>query len=561
MILTTNDILQTTKFSLYKFFKGRIVLKNKLILIFFVALSNYKSFAEVDFNTGTGLMLGTGYDSVAGDSRGDCVTYSLVKDSGPALARKMFTIRIIEERSQLSTLLGLDVAASLRGAIGSGTLKSNFISNYSFNNYSVYILAQAKFLKAIEKIYEPKIRDEYLVLAKNDLSYFKESCGDKFVASVQQGSEVWAILKINTGSTEEMEAIKADLSAQGGSWDTDFNFVSMIKKVTENRSVEIYFEQVGANESEFPMTIDGLIAFIKEFSKNANGTATPLYANVTDYTTLSEYPREELNPIKKIIAADLDYLNERRNELILWKTNIDYIMGHKDEFESFDFESFKKLYQQVNSSLRKINQTLRTCFNNLMSCELTDNQLILLDLPKRKSNLPPLGCILASDLICGIKSYKLTENVNCPDPTYKEAKGPQCGEPVSYNKSRHEACGAHPGCVDAVRKASIVFGAPTISVAAAKDICLARADYDTCPKPEFGIAHDNLCRHQNFGVEVYKECIDYSLPIFPACRHYSNGIEKYGKCRHPENGIEEFHSCLIQKNRTNGLRKCPFINE
>lgn len=553
------------------------------IFLFFLIYGELVT-AEIDFNTGTGLMLGTGYDTSIGDTRGDCITYQAVRNGGAPLARRSYTIRLIENRGQLASYLGVEVGAAVRGAIGSASGKANFVASYSMNDFSLFVLVQARILNSIEKISNPVIKEDYLNLAKINPEQFRDACGNRFVASMQKGSEVWAIIKINTGSTEELNQIKGEISASGDNFDSDISMVSIIKKITLHRSVEIYFDQIGAGTDDMPVNASDLIRFIQKYAVHKEDYSTPMYSFVTDYSTLANFPRNSDPPTSSEIESDLDYISNRRNDLMLWKTNVDYIFVNPTEFESFNEQELRSTYAIVNLQLRTLSKSLRLCLDVTHVCNTPNLDVQLLELPQRKKNLPPLSCSLERSSVCGVEQFFEKESPYCPNPTYKLSSGPQCGDPQGYENTPHEACGVELynlgrgdnecGAVQYFTRAGhecgprrecvaslvvSVGGVSIVSAEAAAAACIARADFETCSHPNFGIQKDNLCRHQNFGIESWATCVDYKHPIFPTCRHSEFGVEKYGTCRLESNGAETFKECLIQKIKEQKLRKCPYI--
>ena len=198
---------------------------------------------------------------------------------------------------------------------------------------------------------------------------------------------------------------------------------------------------------------------------------------------------------------------------------------------------------------------------------------------------------LKADPACGIAAFNERAAAPCPVSDYRSARSASCGV-ERYREGTGGACGTHDSrdeWQEAARLPRFETECDSLS-AATNDRCRdieirsqAKAEEETRTAEAAGelnrkcqetvapnafsagwslemdhkfwvrkahckVTNSNTCRHESFGVELYKECRhpDHGVETFQSCQNSAFGVAAYNQCRKSEFGVESFKTCLVE---------------
>ncbi len=175
---------------------------------------------------GSGLLLGSGYNSVSGATGGNCVELSelVTLESAVEALRGLnqnpqtgtaecqpsgqcveYNLSQITSASELRNSLNIDAKASFGFGAFSADASFNYYKNNRFTSNNIYIVLSVKVMNATERFRRWVLTPEaHAILAGGNLTRFLAECGDSLIAGRTTGGEFSAVIKIETRSNDYM---------------------------------------------------------------------------------------------------------------------------------------------------------------------------------------------------------------------------------------------------------------------------------------------------------------------------------------------------------------------
>jgi hypothetical protein len=190
-----------------------------------------------EFDSKQGMAYGSGFDSVAGNVRGDCVLRTEPELPLRVLGQEVeFKIRQITSSAELAKELSISASASLKSQFGSVSAKASYASQQNVNQFSIYLIAQVRVTNPARRLRDVKLTDEaWNLLEVKGAEEFRKRCGDEFLSGITTGGEYLAILQITTRSEEEKQEVSVSVRAKGvgGSWKAGADFKSSLEQISK----------------------------------------------------------------------------------------------------------------------------------------------------------------------------------------------------------------------------------------------------------------------------------------------------------------------------------------
>jgi len=340
-----------------------------------------------EFDSSQGMSWGVGFNSVAGEVRGDCV---LRTDPEPPLGvtgqEVVFKLRQITTSSELAEELNISASGSFRAQFGKASAKASYASQQNINRFSVYLLVQVLVTNPVERMRDVKLTAEaWDLLEIKGEEEFRERCGDEFLSGITTGGEYLAILQITTKSEEERKNVSASVRAKGGTWRAGADFKFALEKISEEQEIEVTSFQQGGDTTTVPNTLEEILERAVNFPQQVKDKSFPYTAFFQDYAVLDLPPG--MNPIdvanqKRVIEKLADYYLSYSDTL----NSIEYVFKNPAQFEDFDAVALNTKANEVRGVLNTLVESASSCFNNYKSCKLPDDlSMPVVELPTRKS--------------------------------------------------------------------------------------------------------------------------------------------------------------------------------
>jgi SepF-like predicted cell division protein (DUF552 family) len=343
-----------------------------------------------EFDQNQGMAYGVGFDSVAGDVRGDCVLRTEPESPvGVSGQEVVFKLRQITSSTELAKELNISASASLKAQFGKVSAKASYASQQNINQFSIYLVAQVSVTNPTRRLRDVKLTDEaWRLLEVKGVEEFRERCGDEFLSGITTGGEYLAILQITTRSEEEKQNVSVSVRAKGtgGTWKAGADFKLALEQISKEHEVEVTSFQQGGDTATIPDTVEEIIDRAVNFPQQVDGDKAFAYsAFFQDYNSLN-LP-DGINPIdveqqKRVIEKLADYYLSYSDLL----NSIEYIFKNSDQFVAFDLTALNQKANDVRKTMNSLIESASNCFDDYRSCKLPDAlDPPIVDLPVRKS--------------------------------------------------------------------------------------------------------------------------------------------------------------------------------
>ncbi|MBF0314989.1 MAG: hypothetical protein HQK52_16320 [Oligoflexia bacterium] len=514
---------------------------------------------RLDPNIGSQLHLGTGYNSIAGITRGLCVERIAPEKEGTGYSTRT-DMKYIDSYKLLAENLSINSSANLK--IGSRNFTAGGVAGYfeeqKIESRSVYFVIRVIVTEPVEKMMGTMLRPYYANLLKNErgAEEFFKKCGDEYTVAIQKGGAFYSLIKISSSSEEEQKKISLELKAALASFASgSTNIQQAINKVIQNRSAEMTLYRDGGYMQTIPIAINSIDEVLKQastFEQNIkeNG-GLPVLAITEEYSILENYPIEA-SPARAFNKKQvIENLSDNRYAVLSKITDIEYILTHPGQYDLSDVKLIQEL-NKVRSIYAKdlviITNFADQCFSNLDQCRLPteSDEFIFPLIPdvKQIGALHREKCLEwlykeGQSSVCGVKEYSKSRGPVCGIESYKSRRDEICGVEIYKEQQDEAVCGR----ADLVIKKPITLcggvRAEKESMRLCKEVGYAGGE---CKDALIGNPVERAqaifcyngakCRDQRFGVEQYK-----------ICSHPSFGVDKYVECAHPSFGVLEFNTC------------------
>lgn len=550
-----------------------------LILFFLISFSVYSAQIHlnsninktntVDFNTGSRMFFGTGYDVVSNDTKGDCVEINAYQtepiDSKNSIYQQTYSIELIDSYQGLARSLQVNASASLKMGWSPINAMASYVESQKINNYSLYILIKAELITHFRKAINLKLKNDYLEKLTKDMSSFRRSCGDEYVRSVMYGGSYYAVIRLDTNNTIEQKDLRADIRVKIGTFSSALQMKQTLEKILKGKTVKMLTHKVGGIAVPFATDVDQMLSQVINFPKEVVVSPSPIKAYTSEYTDLVNYPIGHSQLDTVLQQENMMYLGQKRLELIRLRNNILYILENSEQFNDFNKDDLQNYENQINLSLNLINLTARRCFTSLDNCHLPEKLIYPnITFPKRIAKNIVSKCFVTSHDVCGflyredrsehcsVEEYFQHRDQACGVESFKQARTSHCGVEL-FNSKRDKICGVelYKNKYDESCGCKVwSYESPPWNEHFNKGISkfsIRHCElYNSCRKKEFGVEKYKDCRDKSFGVQSYKVCRNpfHGIDTYKLCD--SSKAKTYKICRHSSHGIQSVNECLVK---------------
>ena len=523
----------------------------------------------VDFESGTGMFFGRGYDVISADTKGDCVeiknfTYE-PNDINHGIYSQHFDMQLIENIDDLAKSMGMSASASLSGVFGNGSASMQYLESQRINRYSIFVLVKEEIITYMKNASNPIIKTGFLDKLNRNKSAFRDSCGDEYVTSMVYGGSYLGLIRFDTTDEESQKSLKISLSANIGSFSSAASFQNSLIQISKVKNLKITTFIKGGIATNEPTNVEEFLNQLIEFPKQVVQSSVPIKAQTSNYATIENFPIQQNLVETSIQEEAMSYLGKKRLEMIRMRNDIQYIHENMDQFNGVNWAALQTTENQINENMNKIDRITRECFNDLNKC-IYPNDLSVpsFDLPGRKRGVQKSDCYKTADPVCGY-IYHEDRTSHCKVETYQNLRQEKCGI-ETYKVKRSKACGAEsfnekrdPICGTEIFK---ICSHPKCGYLSSRNRDLeAGILYKQCRIQECGPELSASCSNEAFGVKEYKECEDpsHGVDLYKSCE--SNIPATYEICRAEEHGIQGVNECMVRsivdaENNHISLEKC-----
>ncbi len=219
-----------------------------------------------------------------------------------------YNFELIDSYEELSQSLQIDAAASAHYLAGSASARMSLLQSSKVTNQSVYVLVSMRVTNVIRQLNTFTLTNDALLRAANGSGPFYSNYGDGFIHRVGFGSELYALLEIQSKTQRSRQDVRAEVEASYAAFQANGSISSAIEQISNNNHVKVYYSQSGANVGDDvttsgspPVSSGGvlvlneneLILRVRKFTKEARDNpknAELIWADVIDYSACRNKP-------------------------------------------------------------------------------------------------------------------------------------------------------------------------------------------------------------------------------------------------------------------------------
>lgn len=319
--------------------------------------------------------LGSGYDSLTGEARNECITWDKTKkpviqpiDPMPA------SITLIENQSKFEELKRYNINASFGNVAGNASKASDI----AIDEYSVYFAVSMSVPKQKRSIWDayrerPVLKMAMAKVLVEDPARFRIMCGDYFVITETKGGVLNALLQIKTKTHDEKRAIAAQVDADLLHGSGGAKAAEQVQSILKGRNVSVRILRGGAVKDEIALTPEKLTDAVRLFPQTITSQKLEnlglLAVTLMDYKAIAD-PHIDLSIFDNRLAET--YLEAARTDQMRIREQIasmQYALENPDEFPPFDKSAVKEGVQQAVGALTKSRDAADRCIRTKTGCE------------------------------------------------------------------------------------------------------------------------------------------------------------------------------------------------
>jgi hypothetical protein len=346
--------------------------------------------------TGTDLLLGSGYNSLSGESGADCIerTTLLTGASNPVPSSNTvcsasgqcvdFDLSKISSAKDLRSALGLDAKASFGFGPYSGEASFSYFEDNKFTENNLYIFVKVKVTNLTERLSSFNFTQDAHNLLASDPAQFLESCGDTFISARTTGGEFTAVIKIETTSEQNKRDIDVKLRASGISWSANASVESALTKISHSNNVSVkMFKRGGIGSLPAHDDIQTVFDFARRFPVLVQNSASPIpyLLTSTSYKAVLGRPQKNTSLLKQ--TKILEKIAENRDVAFESWGSVDFILMNPKQFESFKLNDLQKYRSDLDGIVKELYQAAEDCEIDPANCALPAVTWPVMDLPNR----------------------------------------------------------------------------------------------------------------------------------------------------------------------------------
>jgi hypothetical protein len=205
---------------------------------------------------------------------------------------------------------------------------------YKINRQETHIALYIRLEKPIQTT-KVTLDPTALETLKVDSKRFREQFGDGYVSDQFEGGLLCALISVKTEDENEQNKVAEHVKAALASFaKAQLDIEDIKKKASSKVDISISLKRIGGNQPFFITgnDINAVIAAMKTFEQDVNQHPVPFAYGISDYITLTEFPRE-VQPvdISENMRALTQY-NELKEKYIALINDVNFVLDSPQDF-------------------------------------------------------------------------------------------------------------------------------------------------------------------------------------------------------------------------------------
>jgi hypothetical protein len=298
-----------------------------------------------------------------------------------------YSMRLVDTEEDLHTRLGISASASGGVGLFSASARLDFSKDCKFNSHSVFFVVRISVRLAFASIKAPMPSPTAIKMVEKP-GLFRHQFGDMFVRGLRRGGVYFGVVEIRTTDATDQQNLSLDVSAAYGPFSAEGKFSESFTNVVKNRNINITVHQEGGDISPRPTTLDQLQTVSSNWASSVEHKAVAYGALLDTYDILDlpEPPTYIDLEHQKDVLARCAALRNQDWQLV---NDVDYILGHPNQFEAFDADALHKAQHDLGHDLEVIKDAASFALDHPRKAAFPqDLNATALSLPRRLEGQP-----------------------------------------------------------------------------------------------------------------------------------------------------------------------------
>lgn len=337
----------------------------QLALALVISGATQPAVAQIPISAGQPIMFGRGTDTIRGGFRGQCVQQTPVQEvtdgasSGGTVTD--FRAELIDSTQHLSRSLGLEVTAGYRWGFGSVNASFQYATSSDFNSHDVFVLVRTTITNSTRALTQPAFTPEAAALYAQDSAAFERACGDEFITTITSGGELIAMLRIETSSRSDREAIRGSLQGSYLGFSAAAQLETQLASLSRSHRITMRVLRAGGGGTIPPADPVALLTYAREtFPQLVTSMSIPRQFATSSYETIP-MPGELRD---RVVRLSMLRLAERLDTAIQGRNDTLYTQRHHDICENAADPSIDEKLAEYDEFLDAITEHALDCANN-----------------------------------------------------------------------------------------------------------------------------------------------------------------------------------------------------
>ena len=328
-----------------------------------------------------GVVLGNGWVAAkAVKTAGLCIEFQEVADL--AEDRTLDLSRVLD-KEQLNRELNVSVEFQIKALGAGGSAKAKYARSLEVKNeaLNLAIIARvqqgARFVSAKPSVGAVRLNSDALQLAKTNLREFVVRCGDAFVAAIQGGGELNALLSFSIASREERESVSASMAASGMTWSGSVKMSQTMKQYRESERLKILMHSSGGSGVPIPANETELLERLRNLPADAKAAPKPFSITLGRYDHLPNWPKATLPAVR---FAEMEALVGQWQRFSSLYIDMFSVLQKPDDYifrSALTLDSVRAMQDELRvQHLPRLQARIEECLNG-QSCETPAQDAIL----------------------------------------------------------------------------------------------------------------------------------------------------------------------------------------
>ncbi len=336
------------------------------------------------------LNFGNGYNSTTGKTFFGVIEFAGSNSDIELMAgargnRGEVSLEILESKEDLKKSLNVTAEAELDmiiyGITSKNSLKLKTVRETEFSDFSQHAVIKARYVNEPLVLINPRVKKEWIDLAKSDPETFMRTCGDMFVSRIYTGGELYSIFSLSSQDSNEKTQnelfFKSANSYLTTSFTASIDAKTVNEKIKKTKNIKTSIITEGGGRTPDGLELTDFLKYAADFKEQvgADQRAVILYVELSPYESIAGFPRLDFSKIRVVQKQFLDLATNLVSSITEDKNTAEFVAAHTELFTDEDIEQGARVVGNYSESRNLLARLIADCRADPDYCDLKDLQV------------------------------------------------------------------------------------------------------------------------------------------------------------------------------------------